>query len=261
MRRRVRYLSSLLHIEFGVSWRFPILEGLAAILFFGILSNTLQSGFTSSFDVYLGNTQQVITFFDELAPTMLQSGMWFFFTSLALIVPVLVAIAVARPFEDGFYRTHLTLPVKRSNLLLTKAGLVILIPASLLSFALMTIVTLTFPLLPAATDLFLVIVATWLYIAFLVSISTLIAILTRKLTTAIIGGVGLWSVVQSLQGLEGIPSLARIILNPLNAVTEFITQGQGAPVIEGLQIGMFVSFMITIVLFILSLIIFEQIEV
>ncbi len=261
MRTRLRYLSSLLRIEFGVSWRFPVLEGLAAIFFYGILNGISFSRYTSNFDVYLIDPQGVITFLDGLAPNMLQSGMRFFSTSLALIIPVLAAIAVAKPFEDGFYRTHLTLPIKRANLLLTKAGLVILIPAILLSFALMTVVPLTFPLLPTAADLFLVIVATWLYIAFLVSVSTLIAVQTRKLTTAIIGGVGLWYAIYSLLNSEGIPSLVIVILNPLSAVTGFITQGQGAPVMEDLQIGMVVSFVITIVLFILSFVIFERTEV
>ena len=108
MRTRLRRLSSLLRIEFGVSWRFPILEGLAAILFFGILMNTLQIGFKASFTT--GNAQYVFNFLDDIAPKMLFNGM-IFFNSLVFLAPILVAISIARPFEDGFYRTHLTLPV------------------------------------------------------------------------------------------------------------------------------------------------------
>jgi len=128
MRARLRRLSSLLRIEFGVSWRFPILEGLAAILFFGFLLNTTRFGFHEDFST--GNAQQIPNFLDGLAPHYLYNGMMSF-NSLVLLAPILVAIAVARPFEDGFYRTHLTLPVKRLTLLVTKAGLVILILATL----------------------------------------------------------------------------------------------------------------------------------
>ena len=258
MRTRLRRLSSLLRIEIGVSWRFPILEGLAAILFFGIVMTTVRVRFRAGFTT--GDAQQIANFLDGLAPRMLHSGLMFF-NSLVLLTPILVAIAVARPFEDGFYRTHLTFPVKRLTLLLTKAGLVILILAGLLSFAIMITITLAFPLLPTAADLFLVIVATWLYIALQVSISTLIAVQTRKLTTTVIGGIGFWFVVMSLLGLEGVPSLAIVILNPLTAATEFITQGLGAPVIEDLLLGLVVSLMIVFVLFILSFVIFERTEV
>lgn len=258
MRTRLRRLSSLLRIEFGVSWRFPLLEGLAAILFFGILMNSLSSGFKFGFEA--GDAQPVFNFLDGLAPRMLFNGM-IFFNSLAFVSPILVAIAVARPFEDGFYRTHLTLPVKRLTLLLTKVGLVILIPAVLLSFAIMMTVTLTFPLLPTAADLFFVIVAAWLNIALQVSISTLIAVQTRRLTTTVIGGMGFWFAVMSLLGLEGVPSLAIVILNPLRAATEFVSQRLGAPVIEDLQIGLVVSLMIVVVSFILSFVIFERTEV
>ncbi|MHA1614132.1 MAG: hypothetical protein ACTSYJ_04760, partial [Candidatus Thorarchaeota archaeon] len=244
MRARLRRLSSLLRIEFGVSWRFPILEGLAAILFFGFLLNTTRFGFHEDFST--GNAQQIPNFLDGLAPHYLYNGMMSF-NSLVLLAPILVAIAVARPFEDGFYRTHLTLPVKRLTLLVTKAGLVILILATLLSFAIMTTVTLIFPLLPTAADLFLVIVATWLFIALQVSISTLIAVQTRKLTTTVIGGIGFWSMVMLLLGLEGVPSLVIVILNPMTAAIEFITQGLRAPVIEDLQIGLVISLMIVVV--------------
>ena len=65
----------------------------------------------------------------------------------------------------------------------------------------------------------------------------------------------------SLLGLEGVPSLAIVILNPLTAATEFITQGLGAPVIEDLLLGLVVSLMIVFVLFILSFVIFERTEV
>ncbi len=258
MRTRLRRLSSLLRIEFGVSWRFPILEVIAAILFFGILMNSLRSGFKFGFGA--GDAQLVFNFLDGLAPHMLFLGM-IFFNSLVFVSAILVAIAVAKPFEDGFYRTHLTLPVKRLTLLLTKAGLVILIPAVLLSFAIMMTVTLAFPLLPTAADLFFVIVAVWLNIALQVSISTLIAVQTRKLTTTVIGGMGFWFAVLSLLGLEGVPSLAIVILNPLRAATEFVSQGLGAPVIEDLQIGLVVSLMIVVVSFILSFVIFERTEV
>ena len=258
MRARLRRLSSLLRIEFGISWRFPILEGLAAILFFGILLNTTRFGFHADFST--GNAQRVFDFLDGLAPRMLYSGMMFF-NSLVFLAPILIAIAVARPFEDGFYRTHLTLPVKRLTLLATKAGLVMLILATLLSFAIMTIVTLIFPLFPTAADLFLVIVATWLFIALQVSISTLIAVQTRKLTTTVIGGIGFWSMGMLLLGLEGVPSLVTVILNPMTAATEFITQGLRAPVIEDLQIGLVISLMIVVVSFILSFVIFERTEV
>ena len=76
MRNRLRRLSSLLRIEFGVSWRFPILEGLAAILFFGILLNSLRVGFKAGFDA--GDVQVVFNFLDGLAPRMLFTGMIFF---------------------------------------------------------------------------------------------------------------------------------------------------------------------------------------
>lgn len=258
MRTRLRRLSSLLRIEFGISWRFPILEGLAAILFFGFLLNTIRFGYNANFTT--GNAQQVLNFLDGLAPRMLYNGM-LSFNSLILLVPILVAIAVARPFEDGFYRTHLTLPVKRLTLLVTKAGLVILFLAGLLSFAIMTTIILAFPLLPTAADLILVIVAIWLFIALQVSISTLIAVLTRKLTTTVIGGFGFWFVVMSLLSLEGVPSLVMVILNPMTAAIEFITQGLRAPVIEDLQIGLVISLMIVVVSFILSFVIFERTEV
>ncbi len=258
MRTRLRRLSSLLRIEFGVSWRFPILEVLAAILFFVFLLNTIRFGYNANFTT--GNAQQVLNFLDGLAPRMLYNGM-LSFNSLILLVPILVAIAVARPFEDGFYRTHLTLPVKRLTLLVTKAGLVILFLAGLLSFVIMTTIILAFPLLPTAADLILVIVAIWLFIALQVSISTLIAVLTRKLTTTVIGGFGFWFVVMSLLSLEGVPSLVMVILNPMTAAIEFITQGLRAPVIEDLQIGLVISLMIVVVSFILSFVIFERTEV
>ena len=258
MRTRLRRLSSLLRIEFGVSWRFPTLEVLAAIIFFGILMNSLQIGLRAGFGS--GDAQYVFNFLNGIAPRMLFYGM-IFFDSLVLVLPILIAIAVAKPFEDGFYRTHLTLPVKRTTLLLTKAGLVILIPAVLLSLAIMMTVTLTFPLLPTASDIILVVIAAWLYIALQVSISTLIAVLTRKLTTTVIGGFGVWFVVLSLLGLEGVPSLAIVILNPLSAATAFVTQSLVAPVIEVLQIGLVVSLVIVFVSFILSLVIFERTEV
>ena len=258
MRNRLKRISSLLRIEFGVSWRFPILEGVAAILFFGFLLNTLSMGRRAGFST--GNPQRVIDFFDGLAPGMLHSGM-ISFNSLVLLAPILVAIAVARPFEDGFYRTHLTLPVKRLTLLVTKAGLVILFLAGILSSAIMITIPLAYPILPTAADLFLVIVAIWLFIVLQVSISTLIAVQTKKLTTTVIGGIVFWSVNMSLLGLEGAPSIAMVILNPMNAATEFITQGLRAPVIADLQLGLVVSLMIVVVLFILSFVIFERTEV
>jgi len=258
MRTKLKRILSLLRIEIGVSWRFPILEGVAAILFFGFLMNSLSMGRETGFST--GNPQPVFDFLDGLAPLMLHRGMMSFNT-LVLLAPILVAIAVARPFEDGFYRTHLTLPVKRLTLLVTKAGLVILFLAGLLSSAIMITIPLTYPLLPTVADLFLVIVAIWLFIALQVSISTLIAVQTKRLTTTVIGGIVFWSVNMSLLGLEGYPSIAAVILNPMTAATEFITQGHRAPVIADFQLGMVISLMIVVVLFILSFMIFERTEV
>ena len=259
MKTRFKQIISLLRIEFGISYRFPIIEGIVAMIFFTIFLNSMT--YSREIHFYAGDTARYTTYMGNLASQRLYVSLMPFQGLMIFLVPLLVAIAIAKPLEGGYARTLLTYPISRSNVLSIKVILACLIPSILISAALLSAIILIYPMYPTAFELILVVSSILLLLVLQDAFSTLIAVVTQNMSATAVVGIGFWSLVASILGIEGIHPVLTTIFHPLQGTLGFIIERTRSPVLGELLLGFSGSVLLSITLFIFSYVIFKKVEI
>jgi ABC-type transport system involved in multi-copper enzyme maturation permease subunit len=266
MKRSLEKVSELVRVEFGVSYRFPIAEGLVAIIF-GILLLPMISMWNigyfrfSEFD----RIMYAVIGYPELR---LAIGLFSICTWMPIVIPILSSFAIAKPFEDDYIRTLVSYPISRDMLLLVKTALVILIPAAALSFVYCFAFLTIFPQPPVVGDVAVALTGIWLACLFFGCLATLVAVTSRKVSTTAVFGI-VYALIASLFSSDPtLSNVAKILLNPLSSASDFLRDSatgilyetQGMALVD-IQYGFAISLVISVVLFALSLLIFRRSEV
>jgi ABC-type transport system involved in multi-copper enzyme maturation permease subunit len=259
MKTRFKQIISLLRIEFGISYRFPIIEGIVAIIFFTIFMNSMTGGRAIHFNV--GDSERYTTYMNYLASNRLYVLLTLFLNLMIFLAPLLVAIVIAKPLEDDYARTLLTYPISRSKFLSIKAILICLIPYGLISTALLSAILLIYPMYPTNFELILVLSSILLFLILQNALSTLIAVVTQNMSATAVAGIGIWFVITIILGIEGMHPVLTTIFHPLKGTLGFIIESTGSPVLGELLLGFSGSVLLSITLFIFSYAIFKKAEI
>lgn len=266
MSRRRGLLQAILELELDSVYRSPICEAIVAVILFVSLSGGISQGKTSvlmdigpemswntpeMINKYLGFLDRFVAAYAAVLTETL--------SIVVLLVPILIGMSVARAFEDGTLRTLLTYPIHRSSILSIKLGTALLltaVPATLASlFAVYIYVPGTWSLIP----LLLLTFGFWLLILLVSSIALLYCVLTRRFLVGTAGGIITGYGILTATAVSGFPQTLGYVLNPLVAVTEFLSGGILVPQSLCTAVGLTIA--MSIALLILSSMVFGRMEV
>ncbi|MGV9170380.1 MAG: ABC transporter permease subunit [Promethearchaeia archaeon] len=266
MKDRVSKLLALLKIELGISYRFPVAEGVISFLFLIPIWNLLFSWFDRPFG--MGDFDIIKYAVIGFPKLRLERGILLGSTWLAIIVSVVSAFAIAKSFEDNYVQTLLTYPVNRTTLFLGKVILVILIPAGAITASILFAVAVTFPILPSLGDVILTLLATWLSVLFFASLSSLVAVVSQRVSVTAVFGIVYAFVTSYLQDYQNIPGFVRVVVNPFNAAAKFLRNSAYSILYEvealpltALHYGFVISFIMSMILLAMALLVFRRSEI
>ncbi len=259
MKNRLSNVIRLARIELNITYRFPMLEGLVAIFFFVIVWNTTGGWTAMPFGV--GQIDRINIILDGLIPSRIFYGVGVFSSWLAILVPLLAALSIAKPFEDGYMRSLITYPIRRTSVLLNKTLFAILIPAGTLSGAFLFAVVSVYPGFPSVYELSLTLVSLWVTVALQAAVCAVIAVFFKRLSIASLFGIGFWLIVNLFLGSPDVSPLLLSVMNPLRAATEHLRDLPGAASSGDVFLGLVTALGFSISLFIASLYLFKRAEV
>ena len=250
---------AFLSLEIKSFYRFPIVECFAGVFTLLALLNVLSVGSVTDFDVE--SPANLAGFLQSAASMLLYLSVFPFTYLLVFLVPVLVSLVIAKPFEDGTIRTILTHPIKRSSLLLTKILITVVLPGTATTIALLLAIQFGFGIQPSVSQVALLIGSIWVFILSVASVTTLLSVISKKAATSATGGVVLWYSMIFLAGLYGFPETARHVINPLSAALAYVLGGDGAPLLADVLVGLLGALSMAFVIIVVSIALFERSEV
>ncbi len=266
MKHKLAKLMAQFQIEIRMSYRFPVIEGLTALIFLypiWIAISTWQ-------DVNIRpDTLEYFVYAEfgfsgkHLATLMTGMLQW-----LPIIVIVLVSFTAAKSFEDGYIQTLLTYPVERVTVLLVKIICVIVIPAGLMTFTSLFAILFVIPQSPLLGDVSIMLSGVWISILLFATLSMLVAVITKKVSATAIFGLAFGIVTPLLLSNTAFPNFVRVALDPFGAAYRYITNhstylmlGTEMTPLFDLQIGFGISLMISLALLAFTLWIFTRSEI
>ena len=266
MKQKLAKLMAQFEIEIGMSYRFPVIEGFAALIFLtpiwaavllwqavDILPDALEYFLFAEFG------------FSGMHLATLMAG-WA--ESFSIIVMVLVSFTVAKSFEDGYIQTLLTYPVERVTVLLVKTICVIIIPAGLITFSCLFAILFIIPQAPLIGHVSIMLLGVWISILLFAILSMLVAVITKKVSATAIFGLAYGLVTPYLLNDTAVPNIIRVALNPLGAAYRYITSHSSymmfgtemTPLLD-IQIGFGISLMISFIILAFTLWLFTRSEI
>jgi ABC-type transport system involved in multi-copper enzyme maturation permease subunit len=190
---------------------------------------------------------------------------------ILFLLPLLVAFTTARSFEDGFFRTLLSYPVRRWQLLIMRT----LIPVVVIG-TISTLCSLLFVILVVPTPLNLAAILWlvgffWLGLLMVGTSVVFLAVLFKRMILAAIGGVSIWYLILIISYDSGVPEILRWIASPVNLlgryiggdeiISQYIGLGSNVPVLMDVLQTAAVMGAISILLLVMSLLLFRRMEV
>ncbi|MHA1929699.1 MAG: hypothetical protein ACTSV2_14095 [Candidatus Thorarchaeota archaeon] len=266
MKQKLAKLMALFQIEIRMSYRFPVIEGLAALIFLTPIwaAVAIWQAVSISPDALEYFVYAEFGFSGKhLATVMTGVSQW-----LSIIVMVLVSFTAAKSFEDGYIQTLLTYPVERVTVLLVKIICVIIIPAGLLTSSYLFAILFVIPQSPLIVHVSIMLSGVGISILLFATLSMLVAVITKKVSATAIFGLAYGIVTPLLLSDTAVPNIIRVALNPFGAAHRYITNHSNylmlgtemTPLID-LQIGFGISLMISFALLAFTLWLFTRSEI
>ncbi len=266
MKQKLAKLMAQFQIEMRMSYRFPVIEGLAVLIFLSPLWQAVaiwkavtfrpdaldsfflaESGFSG---LHLGTCMAGLT---QLLP---------------ILVAVLVSFTAAKSFEDGYIQTLLTYPIERVTVLLVKIICVIIIPAGLLTSSYLFAILFVIPQSPLLGHVSIMLLGVWISILLFATLSMLVAVITQKVSATAIFGLAFGFVTPILLSNPAVPNIVRVALHPFDAAYRYFTNLSTSMMLDteitqllDLQIGFGISLLISLVLLAFTLWLFTRSEI
>ncbi len=266
MRQKLAQLMAQFQIEMRMSYRFPVIEGLAVLIFLSPLWQAVAIWRAVTFRPDALDS----FFFAESGFSGLHLGSCM--AGLTQLVPILVAVLVsftaAKSFEDGYIQTLLTYPVERVTVLLVKLIGVIIIPAGLLTSSYLFSILFVIPQAPLFGHVSIMLLGVWISILLFATLSMLVAVITQKVSATAIFGLAFGFVTPLLLSNPVIPNIVRVALHPFDAAYIYLANLSPNMMLDtevtqllDLQIGFGISLMISLVLLAITLWLFTRSEI
>jgi hypothetical protein len=263
-----------LRFELGMSYPFPSIICIFS-LFIIIASFSLLSLPTYNLGIFFPIGRNSTEISEQLGENIRTLAIRASVTSILnsfylvlLLVPLLVAFSFALGFSNGQIRTLLSYPIGRSKLILVKGGMVFL-----LTFMAVTVGSLfgMFFFYPSLIDIFLLtplILSFWVTIFLMTAGCILIATLSKSTPVTIAGGISLWAGSFILYTMQSAQSLVMSVLFPVISTINYITPQPPSPIsymgttpVTNVLFGNGVALLLAVLLFYLSIKVFQKLEV
>lgn len=263
-------IRAIIELETGYTYRFPTFEVILVLLVYVAFMSSLS--FSSFYEIvvsrspYYNGTNMlghVDSLINETRTRILAFAFYPYTHLLAMLIPLLVSLSVANCYEDKTLQTFLTYPVRRFTLLAVKASYAAVLPGAI---AILSSICAAYFFIPEMESMIweftLLVVAMWIFIIFILSVSTLISILSRRITIAAVGGIAFWYSVQLLINLGGLPQMYSQLLNPLGTTISFISAtGSATMLFTDLVFSLIGTLIIGVVILSVCFALFERAEI
>ena len=276
--RNQKLMRGWLELEGGISYRFPVVESVIVTTLFvtiiATLTGSLRFWGLTIYPVDVDITQFIVIsktdIFDVYPILSIPSSLVFL---LIFLVPMVVSYTTARGFENGTVKTLLSYPISRFQFLFLKITLGIVVLGTISTMSIMFASCITGQLTTQLSVLFAIIVGVWILIIFIVSVTTLFAIIIKNSIGASFLGSGIFflallSYVQigmTLSQYSHSSYMIKGILNPLLLVNEYFIGIYFNPIIspsfQDVMVSIVSCLFISFLLFILAWKIFDYSEV
>ncbi|MHA1927903.1 MAG: ABC transporter permease [Candidatus Thorarchaeota archaeon] len=250
---RFRDLVRFMRLELSLSYRSPILEGVFGIFFLLVFMKSLQWSILMQYEAGYSNQ-----FFEHETGRVLFSGLYSFSSLLPLLISLIAAITLAKPFEDGMIKTILTYPLSRSTVFLGKILLVVLVFWTAVATSYLASVFLVLPYLATPLTLALILLGIFVNIIVVVSFIALIAFISRRTSITALFGLGFWFLAPSI--FVTTPVEITTMFLPIFSLGRFF-QGESAFTYEAVTSGFLMGFIFALVLLLISFEYFRRSEI
>ena len=190
------------------------------------------------------------------------------FYVILLLVPLLMAFNFALGFSNGQIRMLLSYPIGREKAIITKWGLIFIIPSTTLTLG--AFFGLVF-LYPYTIDIILMgqlLVPLWINIFLITTSCLLVAVLIRSAPLTALAGIGLWLGSFVIFTMQSSSSFLLNILFPFLAAVNYLNPDYISPInflgttsLSDALTGSVVAFMLGVLFFGLSVYVFRKLEV
>lgn len=272
----VRYAKELVQTELAISYRYPTI-----ILLFAVF--LIVTGFTVRMVAFRGlrpsfyldepfNSTEELQHWSELIASRAGRAHAFSLEAcliiLSFLIPLLVSFTFSRYFENGTFRTLLSFPIGRSRYLVAKSG--VLIALSFLFPLVTTLLWINIWYPPfIGIEYFAIMSMSALASVFVItSTSILISIVSRNSFATAIGGLSLWGgvlYVKTNRGLlENSPQIVHMIrrfLDPLGFANFTFYNWMSDFTFGDILVSVGLSFGLSVMLLVVAIIIFKNVEV
>ena len=213
--------SNWIRLELSTTYRFPVIEGIVALLLFVSLQVALPLAMNYSYLQFqpgsgwdgqealdeLKNDAQMISSYLPIISVYAQL--------FSFLLPMLVAYSLSRGFEDGTFKTFLSYPISRVQLLGLKITLSCFVTCAATIFAFISATALVDPegqykaiLLPTSLTLILLVL-------FINLVTALMAVLSKNVVATSFAGLITCFGITAIGPLSyGLPLITRGIFNP-----------------------------------------------
>jgi hypothetical protein len=215
-------------LDFRHTYRSPIVEILIVLfLYFSFNAVFSWTNWTLSFVVGVGiePTEIFLPYVNMITTFEVAQGLEQLWAMVIFIVPLLVAFTTAKSFEDNSFRTVLSYPVKRWQLLIMRTIVPTVIIGTCITFSVLLAVFLMIPApwnIGACVLLFCVF---WLALLVVITSTVFLAVITRRMIVSALGGVAVWFSLMTSSYSITTPEILRWIGNPITFIARYVYGG------------------------------------
>lgn len=217
--------------ELDMHYNFPWLEGITGIFLtigtlFAIGNLGARIHLDISPDPMFHGSQAIEAYLGILKSSTMLSIYSAFNASaavLAFILPLMMAFSFAESFQSGFIKTMLSYPISRTQFLITKVGILIMVTATTATLCCIIPILLMSPGPKDFNGILMVTFAFW-FISFLIATTALfISVVTKSTLFTSMATAGGWLLFLFVSASQPPDSALRGLLNPLLLVTDYLT--------------------------------------
>lgn len=262
-------IKAVFRFELDSSYQFPVIALLVSVFLVVGIYSTLNH---ISIDAHISSgTTDILDRAEHLSDLIFNKGLAVLTASLSnsvflfiILIPLLVGFNFAQGYKNGLIRTMLTYPIDRKLFIVIKSCTLVLIMASVASIGSIASVIFFIPTVNQLELVVLSIASLWVLVLLMVSVSILVAVISKNPLATSFGGIAIWFLAFITATGPDTSNLVKVILFPPFAVGEYtgtVWWGiyfQTEFVLNEILLGMGVGCLLSIVLLSLSWFIFRR---
>lgn len=273
--RPLRAAKELIRVELTVSYSSFLLIGLFAII--AILTGLATSAVTHtpiSFNRDLTapfngeeDVQLYLGVFDEVREYALLLSFRFTLAALSFLMPLVISFGLSKFFEDGTLRTLLSYPVSRTQYLVAKNSILLVVSFGFSLICSLSWIFLWYPYGIGIQDFVILVLSAFASFSIMVASLILISVVFRHVSSSAIVGLSLWGGLTYLietmfsQLIEIVPIEIVRVINPLKMAQYYIEYSLFPQTLADVGGSIISSILVSLVILLLALLLFKRTEV